>query len=289
MRLGAPIFLKSEDPRDLAREHLRLGYGAAYCPPLQLNEPERIRATRDAFAAAGVVIAEVGAWKNLLAADPTERRANFEYVRDRLALADEVGARCCVDIAGSHNPTSGHGPDARDLSSVGFAEIVENARQLIDDVRPTRTKFVLEMMPWTLPDSPDSFLELIRAVDRPAFGVHLDPVNIVNSPRRYFDTAGLLRECFAKLGPLVVSCHAKDIIMGTTLVVHLDEIRPGLGVLDYRVFLAELARLPSDTTLMVEHQPSAEEYDLAAAHIRDVAAENGLAFEQGQAGMLAGR
>jgi len=29
---GRSIFLKSDDPRELAREHRRLGYRAAYCP-----------------------------------------------------------------------------------------------------------------------------------------------------------------------------------------------------------------------------------------------------------------
>ena len=32
VRLGGPIFLKSDDPGELAREHRRLGYSAAYFP-----------------------------------------------------------------------------------------------------------------------------------------------------------------------------------------------------------------------------------------------------------------
>src|SRR5579871_2074329 len=66
LRLGGPIFLKSDDPAELAREHRRLGYSAAYCPSAKADDRERIAAIEKAFAAQNVVIAEVGAWVNML-------------------------------------------------------------------------------------------------------------------------------------------------------------------------------------------------------------------------------
>ncbi len=64
--------------------------------------------------------------------------------------------------------------------------------------------------------------------------------------------------------------------MREDLTVHIDEVRPGLGALDYGVYLAELARLAPDTPLMMEHLALAEEYDMAAAYIRGVAAAVGV-------------
>src|SRR5881396_2100356 len=104
IRLGGPIFLKSEDPRELAREHRRLGYSAAYCPKATAEDSALVAAIQKAFAAENVVIAEVGAWVNMLDPDPEKRRANMKYVTERLALAEALGARCCVDISGSYNP-----------------------------------------------------------------------------------------------------------------------------------------------------------------------------------------
>jgi sugar phosphate isomerase/epimerase len=95
VRLGCPIFLKSEDLVALAQEHRRLGYSAAYCPNVSVNDSDRIRAIKQAFAAEDVVIAEVGAWRNMLDPDPAKRAANLAYVTERLALAEAVGARCC--------------------------------------------------------------------------------------------------------------------------------------------------------------------------------------------------
>ena len=42
------------------------------------------------------------------------------------------------------------------------------------------------MMGWSLPDSPDSYLKMMKAVDRETFAVHLDPCNLVNSPARFY-------------------------------------------------------------------------------------------------------
>ena len=85
IRLGGPIFLKSQDPRELAREHRRLGYSAAYCPEASTSDAARVRDIRTAFGTENVVIAEVGAWNNMLDGDAEKRKNNLQYVVERLA------------------------------------------------------------------------------------------------------------------------------------------------------------------------------------------------------------
>src|SRR5260370_36797849 len=80
VRLGGPIFLKSDDPAALAREHRRLGYSAAYCPNVAIGDSASIGAIVKAFQAENVVIAEVGAWKNMLDPDAQKRKQNLDYV-----------------------------------------------------------------------------------------------------------------------------------------------------------------------------------------------------------------
>ena len=208
VRLGGPIYLKSTDPRELAREHRRLGYSAAYCPGIKIDDA---KATRDAYAAENVVIAEVGAWKNMLDPDDEVRKANVAYVIERLALAEAVGARCCVDIAGSYNPKVWYGPHPKNLSKEFFDATVENCRKVIDQVKPTKTTFSIEMMGWAIPDGPDSYVSLIKAVDRKAFSVHMDICNGINSPERFYRNREYIEDCFKKLGRWITSCHAKDL------------------------------------------------------------------------------
>ena len=278
VRLGGPIFLKSDDPRELAREHRRLGYSAAYCPAAAVADAARIRAIREAFAAENVIIAEVGAWKNMLDPDANARKANLDYVTERLALAEAVQARCCVDIAGSYHPKIWYGMHPKNVSQEFFDATVENCRHAIDAVKPAHTRFTIEMMPWSLPDGPDSYLRLIRAVDRPAFAVHLDVCNVINSPARFYENAEVIRECFRKLGRWVVSCHAKDLAWVPEYNVHFAEVVPGRGEIDYGAYLTELSKLAVDAPLMLEHLKTAEEYDEGRAYIRRTAERAGVTF-----------
>ena len=278
LRFGGPVFLKSDDPAQLAREHRRLGYSAAYCPAAKADDTARVAAIHDAFSRENVIIAEVGAWKNMLDPDPSARRSNLDYVIERLVLADIVGARCCVDIAGSYNPKYWYGMHRANLSSEFFDATVENVRQVIDMVKPTRTRFTIEMMPWSLPDGPDSYVELINAVDRRAFGVHLDVCNVINSPARFYNNKAVIEECFRKLGHWIVSCHAKDLAWVPEYNVHFAEVIPGRGEIDYATYLKELSKLPVDAPLMLEHLKDAAEYDEGRAYIQRVASDEGISF-----------
>ncbi|MGV3490562.1 MAG: sugar phosphate isomerase/epimerase family protein [Devosia sp.] len=278
IRLGGHgLSVDSDDPVALARAHREFGYGAAYVPVSLLGaDAQTLAAWERAFAAEDVMLAEVGIWRNLIDPDPAKRRAELDYAAQWLSRADAAGARCAVSFIGSFATGTRYGLDPRNLGPEALEAAVETARYLIDTVKPKRAKFALEMMQATIPDSADSYLELISAVDRPAFAAHLDPVNLVMTPRTYFDTGALIRECFAKLGPWIVSCHAKDITLHETAALHLDEVQIGEGNLDYRTYLTQLSRLP-DVPLLLEHLKP-EEYALGRDRIFAVGDAVGVGF-----------
>jgi sugar phosphate isomerase/epimerase len=279
MRLGGPIFLKSEDPAVLAKAHRDLGYRAAYAPAdLSVNDHDRIAGMVREFARQDVVIAEVGAWKNMLDPDPAKRRQNIDYVTEKLALAELLGARNCVDIAGSYDPNLWYAQNPKNLSQEFVDATVENCRKLIDRVKPQRTCFSIEMMPWSFPSTPDEYVRLVKAVDRKALGVHLDVCNTMNSPVRVYNNAAVIHECFAKLGPWIKSCHAKDLKWGPGVQVCLQEVIPGTGLIDYKAYLQDLSRLGVDAPLMLEHLHSEEEYTQGRKYIQGVARSLGLSF-----------
>ncbi|HAK77814.1 MAG TPA: xylose isomerase [Runella sp.] len=271
--LGGPIFLKSEDPVELAKEHRRLGYSAAYVPKVELKDSTRIAALRKAFAEQNVLIAEVGAWVNMLDQDAEKRRKNREYVTERLALAEEIGALTCINIGGSYNPKQWDGPDARNLTKEYFDATVENCRAVIDAVKPKKAKFALEMMGWSLPNDADSCLKFIKAIDRPAFAAHIDIANIINSPERFYQNKALINDTFKKLGKWIVSCHAKDVVGKD---VHFAETMPGRGGMDYVTYLQNVTALPRAVPLMLEHLRTPEEYDEARLFIMRTAQETGI-------------
>jgi sugar phosphate isomerase/epimerase len=275
MRLGGPLFGVINSPDAWVRSAQKAGYRTALCPVGIATPPDEIAAYRDAAERADILISEVGAWSNPIDRDELKSRQAIEHCKKHLALAEQIGAVCCVNIAGSRGEVW-DGPDAANDSAETFDRIVQTVQEIIDAVKPTRTVYALETMPWIAPDSPDSYLALLKAIDRRAFGVHLDPANLINSPSRYFHNDKLLRECFEKLGPHICACHAKDIRISSKLTLHLDECAPGEGALDYRVYLSELAALKADVPITLEHLQTESQYAKAAGHIRGVAAELGV-------------
>ena len=117
--------------------------------------------------------------------------------------------------------------------------------------------------------------KLIKAVDRKGLGVHF-PFNGINNAERYYHNAEFITDCVRKLGPMIVSCHAKDLNLLPESNIHLEEVIPGRGHVDYRTYLRELAGLGREIPLMLEHLQKAEEYDEGATHIRKVAREIGI-------------
>lgn len=273
IRLGGPVFCDTDDPAEWVAEHVRLGYRAAYCPDDRLlaDADARVALVR-ALREADIVLAEVGAWVNPVDADPAIAAGNRRYLAERLALADELGARCCVDIIGSASPERWDGADARGYSEDFFAEVVDAFRGIIDDAAPTRTVMAFETMPYYFLDGPEEYTRFLAAIDRPGqVGVHVDLCNMITSPRRYYGSARLVRDVFAELGELVVSCHLKDLALddeGGTVGFH--EVLAGTGGIDLAAYLREAASLP-DCPVMLEHLPDEAAYDTARANVRAIA------------------
>jgi len=279
MRLGAELDGTFDDPDRWIAALRERGYDAAIFP-LDGDPPlDLARALAEAARRADVLIAEVGAWSNPLHPDPDVRREKIELCRRRLALADEIGARCCVNVAGSR------GEDWLWAHPLNYAEhtfdlVVESLRSIVDAVKPRRTFYTVETMPWMVPDSPQAYLKLLEAVDRPAVAVHLDVANMMNCPSRYLANADFIRECFDLLAPRIKSCHAKDVILERELTVMLREVPPGKGGLDYRTYLRCLDRLGPDAPLLIEEFGDAA-HRRSAEYLRALAAEVGVAGRAG--------
>ena len=289
IRLGGPIFMgttkaagageshgaRADDPAALAKAHKAKGYRAAYAPRVRLKDTDRIREIRAAFEAEDVMIAEVGYWENLLDTEPDERNKTRQAMLNALALAEELGARCAVNILGSYchgNGNSAHA--AANFSRDAFDEAAEIARYMIDTVKPKTAFFTYEIFPFNVVDSPEMLAKLIDAVDREQFGVHLDLVNLINCPRAYWTSGDIMRECVSLFGDRIVSAHAKDIKMQEPAIsVILKEVLVGQGNLDIAANMRELHRLPQEVPYMMEHLPNEEAYDRAAEHIRNIAAQ----------------
>lgn len=278
MRLGGSVLKQWQKPEQWIGFVKELGYSAVIFP-VDCNAPkEMIREFRDRIHDEGWLIGEVGIWKNLMSNDPAEREEVMEYSVRQLELAEMIGANCCVNISGSFgNVWDGYHP--RNYASETRELIVEQTQRIIDAVGPTNTSYSLEPMPWMLPDSPDSYLELLHDVDRKAFGVHLDFCNMINSLDRYHHSDQLIDECFEKLGPCIRSIHIKDCLIDDNILpFSVAEKRVGEGNLDLGHVLCRANELGADIPLFTEHLAKHEDYVYSTNYLKELSEKMGLCF-----------
>ena len=253
----------------------RIGYKAVTFPLPPDADRSEIKEYVEAMRENDIVNAEVGAWSNPLSPDASEREAALRKNIAALELAEATGALCCVNIAGSMGK-KWDGPHKDNLSRDTFGMIVENTRTIIDAVKPKNTKYSLETMPWIFPDSPESYLRLAEAIDRGSFGVHLDISNMINCPQRYFEITEYIDRSFNLLGKMILSLHLKDISLSQKMTVHLDEVQPGEGGMNFVRIFERAAGLDRDLPMIIEHLRSNEDYTSAFNYLRGVIDGAGL-------------
>lgn len=259
MRLGTSSPLQHGSPAEWADNQIKLGCRTVVFP-VQSNEPEeKIIAYKEAADKAGLTIAEVGIWRNALVSDPAERRANMDYCVEQLRLADFVGARCAVNVAGAFGPVW-DGGYRENFSEEAWKQTVSMVREIIDRADVKNTFFTLEPMPWMIPTGPEEYIRLIGAVDRDRFAVHMDVINMINSADRYFHAEEFIDECAEVLGNRIRSCHIKDVHLDRRYTLRLEECGPGDGEFPLRHYVSRMHEIDPDMPVILEHLSTDEEY-----------------------------
>ena len=259
MRLGTSSPLKHGSPEEWAENQVKLGCSAVVFPVSSSKPENRVIAYKEAADKAGLMIAEVGIWKNALSADPDERRANMDYCVEQLRLADFLNARCAVNVAGSFGPVW-DGGYRENFTDDAFNKTVSMVQEIIDRADPKNTFYTLEPMPWMIPTSPGEYVKLLEAVDRDRFAVHMDIINMINSADRYFHPEEFVDECAELIGDKIKSCHIKDVHLSERYTIRLEECGPGDGEFPLRYYVSKMHELDPDMPVILEHLNTDEEY-----------------------------
>ncbi len=281
MKLGGYFGAKTIDELEPLCEKLDCHGLSAISAPSSLCEM-----TDDACAAfgarareLGIVIGEAGFWQNLMTSDESLRSRRIAAVRTALQKADVMGCRCVVTLVGtrdpSEHPLAPHPYLFTDACKDEFRQIV---LRILDGLDLKTTRYVIE--PWcnTFFYQPEDVRTFIDSVGHPAFGLHLDQMNMV-SFGDFYNTAALIDRTFDLLAPKVASVHLKDIRWDFShMFLKWDEVNIGDGVLDYGVYLRRLAELPSHTPCYCEHMSEERDYALNFVRLHHLAAKAGVRF-----------
>ena len=260
MLLGLSSPLAHKTPQEWAARMKELGCGSVVFPVDYLAGEKVIESYCKAAKEQGLVIAEVGVWRNVLACDKDKREEAVQYAIGQLRMAEEIEAICCVNVAGNLAGPRWDGGYRENFNREAWDRTVESIQMIIDTVNPVHTKYAIESMPWMIPTGPEEYLRLIKDVDRSSFGVHLDIVNMITDPKRYFFNDEFMRKCFLLLQGRICSCHVKDVKLREEYTFQLEEISCGEGMLNLELYV-QLAEEENPTMpMIIEHLHSDEEY-----------------------------
>jgi sugar phosphate isomerase/epimerase len=119
---------------------------------------------------------------------------------------------------------------------------------------------------------------MIDEIGSPRVKVLFEPVNLIG-PDAYWRQSEALREMIDQLGPLIVAVHAKDhYLQRRQVTLHIEERVPGQGELDYSTLLSELAKLPREPIVTIEHLSDDARIVEAKEYILGVAERCGVAI-----------
>ncbi len=267
MKLGVSSPLRHSSPEEWAGNMKRLGCGSVVFPVDSAADAETVARYEAAAGKEGLQIAEVGIWKNAISLSEQERNEAMDYSIRQLQLADRIRARCCVNVIGSAGERWA-GAYAENFTKKAWDRAVRMIQEIIDEAKPEHTYFTIEPMPWMYPTGPEEYVRLLEDVNRERFAVHMDVINMINTPERYFFPEKFLEHCFALLGDRIRSCHIKDILLGQEFTFRLQECACGEGTFCLERYAQLANQADPEMPMLIEHLHTDEEYIRSLAYVR---------------------
>lgn len=268
MRLGISSALQHRSPQDWAKKISDLGCRTVVFPVDHTKGETVVDAYAKAAGEQDLQIAEVGIWRNAIALTEKERQAAMDYSIGQLKMADRIGARCCVNVIGSAGERW-DGAYAGNFTKETWDRAVRMIQEVIDEAKPQNTYFTIEPMPWMYPTSPEEYVKMIEDVKRDRFAVHMDVINMINTPDRYFFPQPFLEHCFELLGEHIRSCHIKDVLLGQEFTFNLRECACGEGTFCLERYAELASRLDPDMPMIIEHLHSDEDYVNSVGYVKE--------------------
>lgn len=239
-----------------------------------------VRELKAALKQHDVVIFEVGGYRNILHTDTTVRREYYKHLARCLEAAEKIGCPMVGTISGSRNPEGNKfgdnyavHPDNWTLET--WKLLLDGLKQILSDTSGLKAALGMEAQVTTNIDGPLAHRRLMDDMNSDRIKVNLDPTNMIHL-YNHFHTTELINECFDLLGEDIFGCHAKDsYVLPHSQTVHIQEVCPGRGSLDYETYLVRLSRMKWTRSLLPEHIP-ADQFDEAYAYIRKTADKAGV-------------
>ncbi|MCF0054807.1 sugar phosphate isomerase/epimerase [Dyadobacter sp. CY356] len=225
---------------------------------------------RDIFRNNNLPICCISGYTNLVHPVPEKRKANLDHLKQIIRYANELGSPYVISETGTYHLESDWVSDPKNKTEEGYTECRDVIGDLVDFSRQYGVIFCVETYVNNVIGSVDETLRLFADIDHSNLGLLMDPTN-------YFDEHNIgaidltINRIFDALSDKIKIAHAKDVKLASSSVgvvmadIDGDEAHalrgvgmielpaPGLGSLNYDLYLKRLARKHPNIPIIIEH------------------------------------
>jgi len=237
---------------------------------------DKCRRVRDTFRQHNLPVSCISAYTNIVHPDRAERRKRNDYLKATLRHARDCGSPYVISETGTANPDSDWSSHPDNKSPRAYEDCVSVVRELAQEAYDHGAVFLVETYVNNIIGTVEETLRLFADVNHPGLGLLMDPTN-------YFETHNIdrmdqvLNHMFDALGDRICIAHAKDVKRNTSGdrsekfadidaseahqfrgVGEIELPAPGLGSLNYGLYLQRLARRHPNIPIIIEHLDEAD-------------------------------
>jgi sugar phosphate isomerase/epimerase len=225
---------------------------------------------RDTFRRYNLPISCISGYTNLVHPDSKKRESNLAHLKQLIRFAHDLGSPYVISESGTFDPDSDWVHHPKNKTEEGYKDCREVIGELVDFARDHGVTFLIETYVNNVIGSIEETLRLFTDIDDPHLGLLMDPTN-------YFEEHNIdqmdktLNQIFNALANRVKIAHAKDVkraAMGQGVqmadidaseahalrgVGMIELPAPGLGSLNYDLYLKRLGRSHPNIPIIIEH------------------------------------
>jgi sugar phosphate isomerase/epimerase len=254
------------------------------CKDIDFSSPESItrakaKQVREVFRDHDLPVCCVSGYANIVHPDPAARKHKLDMLKAILRHARDFGSPYVISETGTFNPESDWVAHPKNKTEEGWDICRAVIKDLVRTAYDHGAMFLLETYVNNVVGSVEETVRMFAEIDHPALGLLMDPTN-------YFEAHNIdrmdavLKQIFDTLTAHIRIAHAKDVKRAgeDKSEKHADidaseghsfrgvgEIElpaPGLGTLNYDLYLKRLAEKHPNIPIIIEHL---EEADVARA------------------------
>lgn len=228
---------------------------------------------RNTFRDHNLPICCISGYTNIIHPDKEERARRVGYLKEIIKHAQYLGTPYVISETGTYNTESDWVHHPKNKTEEGFEECRKVIADLSQFAYDHGATFLLETYVNNVVGSVEETVKMFAQVDHPGLGLLMDPTNYFES-HNIDDMDKILHQVFDTLQDKIKIGHAKDVKRsgGDKTEKHADigdsdaseshtfrgvgEIElpaPGLGSLNYDLYLQLLARKHPNIPVIIEH------------------------------------